>query len=150
MRKSFVLDWNNYEIKCTAAREICERHHGSPIEGSSETPHTSLHYGIEGFNRSPNWPHYVKKHKSLGQQRQLFPVRKYFVNYMMRYTHRNESLLHDKLNGIREHQKLPICLEPTFWLLPWQSGSFQLIFYPVLLDKNQKLTSQCVKHRSLA
>ena len=27
---------------------------GSPIEGSREALHTSLHYGIEGFNGDPN------------------------------------------------------------------------------------------------
>ena len=41
-------------MKYRSCREICERHHGSPIEGSLGTPHISLHYGIKGPNGSPN------------------------------------------------------------------------------------------------
>jgi len=52
--------------------------------------------------------------------------RSYRIKSMMRYAHINESLLHGKLNGTCEHQKLPICLEPTFRLLPWQSGSLSI------------------------
>ena len=61
----------------------------------------------------------------------------------MRYTQRNERLPHDKLNGTCEHQKLPICPEPTFLLNSWQSGSSREVFHPVQLDKNQKLISLC-------
>ena len=54
-------------------------------------------------------------------------------------------------NGMgHEHQKLPICLEPTFRLLPRQSGSFQGISYPVQIEKNQKLIPLCAEHRNLA
>ena len=40
--------------------------------------------------------------------------------HVIRYTHRNELLLHGKLNGTCEHQKLRNCLKPTFRLLTRQ------------------------------
>ena len=142
-KKTHVLDWNNYKIRRTAAQEICDRHHGSSIEGSPETPIHHCTMVLRVSTGAPIWSHYVKKHKPLGQQSQLFPVRKYFTNDVLRHTHRNDRPLHDKLNGICEDQKLPIFLEPTLRLIPWQSGSSRGIFYPVQLDKNQKLISLC-------
>ena len=107
----------------------------------NDAPKPSIHHCtmvLRGSTGAPIWHQY---HKLLGQQSQLFQVRKYLINHMMRYTHRNECLPHDKLTGTCEFHKLPICLEPIFRWIPWQSGSFRGIFYPVQLDKNQKLIS---------
>ena len=37
----------------SGVREICARHHGSPIEGPPKTLPISLHYGFEGFEVEP-------------------------------------------------------------------------------------------------
>ena len=65
----------------------------------NDAPKPSIHHCtmvLRGSTGAPIWHQY---HKLLGQQSQLFQVRKYLINHMMRYTHRNECLPHDKLNG---------------------------------------------------
>ena len=74
MQKKIVPDRNNYKIRRTAAREICVRHHDSPIEGSLETSQTLLHYGIEESNGRPNWVPLYREAQAAGQQRYLFPI----------------------------------------------------------------------------
>ena len=155
--KSFVLDWNNYEIKCTAARKICERHHGGPIEGSPKTPHTSLHYDIEGFNRSPNFTPLCEEAQASRAAESTFSNQKIFRQL---YDELNTQkwvmanlMGHFLMANWMGHLKIKNCQSAwnqNFGCFHGRVEVFKIIFYPVLLDKNQKLTSQCVEHRSLA
>ena len=60
------------QIKCTAAREICERHQVVQLRDPMKPPIYHCTTVLRVSTGAPIWSHYVKKHKPLGQHNNLF------------------------------------------------------------------------------
>ena len=58
--------------RCTAAREICERHQVVQLRDPMKPPIHHCTMVLRVSTGAPIWSHYVKKHKPLGQHNNLF------------------------------------------------------------------------------
>ena len=52
---NFQIDWYPTIWRAAVHETGVSRHHGGQIESTLESPRTSQHYRIEGFNRLLNW-----------------------------------------------------------------------------------------------